>query len=278
VSCLSYAAWTLWILGYPDQALRRNQEALTLAQELAHPFSLACALAFAAGLHQFRREAGAARERAEAAMTLSTEQGFPFWLAMGRVVRGWALVEQCPAISGEGSVEGSRSERVAGRRQAEEGMAQIRQGLSDWQAMGIEVERPYYLALLAEAYGKLGQAEEGLGVLDGALARMSSGGRWWEAELYRLRGELRLRVQVGAEAKVEAEACFRQAIEIAREQGARSLELRAVMSLSRLWHSLGSQGKTEEARQMLAEVYDCFTEGFDSADLKEARALLEALA
>jgi predicted ATPase len=201
---------------------------------------------------------------------------------MGRVVRGWALVEQCPAISGEGSVEGSRSERVAGRRQAEEGMAQIHQGLSDWQAMGIEVERPYYLALLAEAYGKLGQAEEGLGVLDGALARMSSVGRWWEAELYRLRGELRLRVEaeieVEAEAKVEAEACFRQAIEIAREQGARSLELRAVMSLSRLWHSLGSQGKTEEARQMLAEVYGCFTEGFDSADLKEARALLKALA
>ncbi len=276
VTCLSYAAWTLWILGYPDQALRRNQEALTLAQELAHPFSLACALAFAAGLHQFRREAGAARERAEAAMTLSTEQGFPFWLAMGRVVRGWALVEQCPAISGEGSVEGSHSECVAGRRQAEEGMAQIRQGLSDWQAMGIEVERPYYLALLAEACGKVGQAEEGLGVLDGALARMSSVARWWEAELYRLRGELRLRVE--AEAKVEVEACFRQAIEIAREQGARSLELRAVMSLSRLWHSLGSRGKTEEARQMLAEVCGWFTEGFDSADLKEARALLEALA
>jgi predicted ATPase/DNA-binding SARP family transcriptional activator len=284
VTCLSYAAWTLWILGYPDQALRRNQEALTLAQELAHPFSLARALAFAAGLHQFRREAGAARERAEAAITLSAEQGFPFWLAMGRVVRGWALVEQWPAIPGEGSVEESRSESVAGRRQAEEGMAQIRQGLSDWQAMGIEVERPYYLALLAEACGKLGQVEEGLGVLDGALARMSSVGRWWEAELYRLAGELRLRVEaeakarVEAEVKVEAEACFRQAIEIAREQGARSLELRAAMSLSRLWHSLGSRGKTEKTRQMLAEVYGWFTEGFDTADLKEARALLEALA
>jgi predicted ATPase/DNA-binding SARP family transcriptional activator len=277
VTCLSYAAWTLWILGYPDQALRRNHEALNLAQELAHPFSLASALAFAAGLHQFRGEGGAARERAEAAMTLSTEQGFPFWLAAGRIVQGWALVEQYPATS-----EGRRPEPVEGQGQAEGGVTQIRQGLSDWQAMGIEVGRTYYLALLAEAYGKVGQAEEGLSVLDRALAEMSSVGCWWEAELYRLKGELWLLVKAEAkvevEVEVEAEVCFRRAIEIARQQVARSLELRAVMSLSRLWYSLRSQGKTGEARHMLAEVYGWFTEGFDTADLKDARALLEALA
>ena len=133
----AYAAWVLWMLGYPDQALKRSQEALTLAQELSHPFSLALALACAAMLHQFRREVQTAQERAEAVITLSTEQGFPFWLAMGTILQGWALAEQ---------------------GQGEEGIAQIRQGLAAYRATGAEAVRPYYLALLAEAYGKAGQS------------------------------------------------------------------------------------------------------------------------
>src|SRR5262249_54991292 len=138
VSCLCYAAWALWSLGYPDQAQQRIHEALTLAQELSLPFSLAYVLDFDAWLHRFRREAQAAQERAEAEIALSTEQGFPHWLAMGTIQRGWALAEQ---------------------GQVEEGINQVRQGLAARRATGAEVSRPYFLALLAEAYGKAGQVE-----------------------------------------------------------------------------------------------------------------------
>jgi predicted ATPase len=172
VACLSLAAWVLWMFGYPDQALKRVHEALTLAQELSHPYSLAFALCFAAQLHQYRREAQAAQERAEAAITLSTEQGFPFFLAMGTILRGWALAEQ---------------------GQGEEGSAQIRQGLAAYRATGAERSRICYLALLAEAYGKAGQTKEGLAVLAEALAVVHRNGeRWVESELYRLKGELTL--------------------------------------------------------------------------------------
>ena len=172
MTCLSYAALGLWYLGYPDQALKRSHEALTLAQELSHPFSLAFALVMAAMLHQLRREGQAAQERAEAAMALSTEQGFAHWLADGTILRGWALAEQ---------------------GQREEGITQMRQGLAALRAIGSEIERPSFLALLAEAYGKEGQAEEGLAVLAEALAMVDkSGERFYEAELYRLRGELTL--------------------------------------------------------------------------------------
>jgi predicted ATPase len=270
VSCLSYEAWVLWRLGYPDQALKKGQEALTLAQELSHPYSLAFALNFAVYIHQCRRERQAAQERAESAITLSTEQGFPHWLAMGTFCWGWALVEQ---------------------GQAEEGIPQMRQGLAAYRATGAEVGRPYSLALLAEACGKVGQAEEGLTVLAEALAAVQkTGERMWEAEIYRLKGELSLQSEVrspkseitspqhptpSTQAEAEAEACFLKAIEIAHRQQAKSLELRAVMSLSRLWQK---QGKKEEARQMLAEIYGWFTEGFDTADLQEAKVLLEELA
>jgi predicted ATPase len=250
VTCLCYAAWALWFLGYPDQALNKSQEALTLAQELSHPYSLAHALSLAAISHQFRREGQATQMLVEDATALSLKHGFPFWLASGTVLLGWALTEQ-------------------GNREA--GIAEIREGLSAWRRMGIEVGRTYFLALLAEAYQKVGQAAEGLAVIAEALSVVSGIGRWWEAELYRLKGELLLAQSVGG---IEADECFRQAIEIARRQGAKSLELRAVMSLSRLWRA---QGKHVEARQLLAEIYSWFTEGFDTADLKEARALLQML-
>ena len=253
VACRSLAAWPIWMLGYPDQALQSINDALTLAQELTHPFSLVFASTIASVVHQFRREEEAVQERAEALMTLSNEQGFAFWLAYGMTLRGWALATQ-----GEGA----------------EGIPQIRQGLAAYRATGAEVDRPYFLALLAEAYGKVGQPKEGLTVLDEALAIVDNTGVChWEAELHRRKGELLL-VHQGKKL-VEAKAYFRKALEIARRQQAKSLELRAAMSLSRLWQQ---QGKQEEAHQLLAEIYGWFKEGFDTADLKEAKALLEELA
>ena len=257
VVCRVYAAWALWLLGYPDQALKRIQEALTLAQELAHPHTLAIALDFAAMLHQFRREGQTAQEQAEAAITLCTDQGFPFWLAMVTILRGCALADQ---------------------GQGEEEIVQIRQGLASLRATGAEVATTSYLALLAETYGRGGQAGEGLTVVDEALAIADKNEeRYYEAELYRLKGELTLKqssVQ-GLESKVkETEGCFLKAIEVARKQQAKSLELRAVMSLSRLWQR---QGKKKEAHRMLVEIYGWFTEGFGTKDLQEAKALLDEL-
>jgi predicted ATPase len=259
VICQADIACLLWFLGYPDQALQKSHQALTLAQELSHPFSLAFALAFAALLHQYRREGRAVQERAEAAITLATEQGFPVWMAGGIFLRGWALAEQ---------------------GQREEGMAQMRQGLAASRAIGVGLGRPHYLAQLAETYGKVGQAEEGLTLLAEGLALVDkTGERTDEAELYRLKGELTLAQSsiqsLASSVQKETEDCFRKAIEIARQQQAKSLELRAAMSLSRLWQQ---QGKKAEARQMLAEIYGWFTEGFDTKDLQEAKALLEGLA
>ena len=247
VQCLSCAAWTLWYLGCPDQALKRSQEAVALAAGLSHPWSRIVALGFAALFHLFRREDQLARERAEAVITLATEQGFPYWLALGTMVRGWALVEQ---------------------GQVQEGITQMRQSQMSSLA-------PY---VLAEAYGKVGQVEEGLSILAEALAFVDKTGvRVSEAELYRVKGTLTLQSKVqGPKSKVEeeAEACFHKAIEIARQQQAKSLELRAVMSLARLWQQ---QGKRAEAHQLLAAIYNWFTEGFDTKDLQEAKALLEEL-
>ena len=186
-------------------------------------------------------------------MTLSTEQGFSHWLAYGTTLRGWTLTAQ-----GEGA----------------EGIAQMRQGLVARRATRSELHRPRFLSMLAEAYGEVGQPEEGLTALVEALAIVdNTGERYWEAELHRRKGELLLiqqRQKVG-----EAEECFQKALDIARRQQAKSLELRAAMSLSRLWQQ---QGKQEEAHQLLAEIYGWFTEGFDTADLKEAKVLLEGLA
>jgi predicted ATPase len=269
VACLGFTAWGLWFLGYPDQALKKSREALTLARELAHPSTSAYALDWAAMFHQFRGEQQAAQERAETAITVSTEQGLPLWLALGAGVRGWALAE---------------------RGQGEEGITQIRQSLAAIQAMGGELTRPYQLALLAEAHAKGGQTEEGLTVLTEALVAVDNRGEcWWAAELYRLKGQLMLqKFQVsGAKLQVanslgssiqtlesKAEKCFLKAIDIACKQRTKSLELRATMSLSRLWQQ---QGKKAEARQVLTAVYDWFIEGFDTKDLQEAKALLEEL-
>ena len=252
-ACLTYAALVLWLLGYPDRALQRSQQAVTLVQEVAHSLSLACALDYTAMFHQYRREGQASQACAEAAIALSAEQGSVVYLAHGMVQRGWALAEQ---------------------GQTEEGVTQIGSGLGAWRTTGAEVQRPYYLALLAETYGKSGQAEEGLHVLTEALALVARTGEcWWEAELHRLTGELLLRHTVSEVPK--AEARFQDALAVARRQQAKSLELHAALSLSRLRQR---QGKRTEARELLAPVYSWFTEGFDTADLCDARALLEELA
>jgi predicted ATPase len=251
VNCL-LVAWPLWLLGYPDQALERSREALTLAHELSHPYSLAYALQSAMRLHRFRREVQEAREQAEALVTLADQHGFAQWRAGGTMMCGWAL-----------TVQGQEGE----------GMTQMHHGLTAWRAMGIEAGLPYWLAMLAEAYGSTGQGEAGRGVLAEALTLVGmTEERWWEAELHRLTGELLWARSTGNAAEVEA--CFRQALDIARRQEAKALELRAAMSLSRLWQQ---QGKLTEARELLAEIYGWFTEGFDTADLQEAKALLEEL-
>jgi predicted ATPase len=248
MACCSYAAWALWLLGHPEQALQRSQEAIVLAQE--HLLSLAQALSWAAWLHQLRREPHAAKERAERAMALCNEQRFPYFLAWGTILQGWALAKE---------------------GQGEAAMAQMRQGLAAHRATGAEEHRPFFLALLAETYGSAGQVEEGLSLLTEALEAVDkTGERVYEAELYRLKGEL---LQKQSTATDAVEECFHHAVSAARQQGAKCLELRAVMSLSRL---LKGQGKTAEARQMLTEIYAWFTEGFDTADLQEAKALLEA--
>jgi class 3 adenylate cyclase/predicted ATPase len=252
VSGRRLVALVLWLLGYPDQALRRSREALTLAEERSHPFSLAFALAQATLLHYCRREAQAAQERAEAVVALAHEHGFARWEAWGTIIGGWALTAQ-----GQGG----------------EWIAQLRQGLAAWQGAGQELGRPFLLAMLAEAYGKVGQAEAGLSMIAEALALMDKmAERDYEAELYRLQGEL-LMQQVVTHA-LQAEACFQQALTVARRQQARSWELRAALSLSRLWQQ---QGKHDAARELLAPIYSWFTEGFDTADLQEARALLDDL-
>jgi predicted ATPase len=251
-SCLAYAALALWYLGYPEQALQRCQEMLKLAHELLHPFSLAHALYFASLLHQHRREAPEARACAEAVIALATKHGFALYVVRGTLQRSWALTEQ---------------------GQLTEGIDQMRQSLTAYRDTGSELVLPYFLARLAEACGQGERREAGLHLLDEALMLVDKHGEcWWEAEIQRLKGVFLLQ-QAVPDAK-QAEGCLQQAVAIARRQQAKSLELRAAMSLSRLWQR---QGKRAAARELLVEVYGCFTEGFDTADLQEARALLEEL-
>jgi predicted ATPase len=252
VSCRLFAALTLWLLGYPEQALVRIHDALALAHELSHLYSLAQARCWAAYIYQFRGDVPAAYEQAEAAVTLSTEQGFTQWAVLGTIFRGWAL-----AMQGQGA----------------EGLAQVRQGITAWHATRAVVQVPYLYTLLADISARLDHPEDGLQALAEAHTLVEQQGeRWWEAEIHRLQGVLLLR-QTGTPQE-EAEIWLRRALDVARHQQAKSLELRAAMSLARLWQY---QGKHGEARDLLAPIYNWFTEGFNTADLQEAKGLLEAL-
>ena len=252
VACLALAGPTLWCLGYPAQAMRRSQEALALAYELAHPSSLAEAQYWATFLSHRRREVPAVQAQAEALLTLATAQGFPLWEGFGTCWQGWVLTMQ---------------------GQSEAGLAQLRQGLAALLNTGQALSQ-ICLVLLAEAAGHVGKVEEGLRLLAQARTALETSERGdLLAETYRLQGEWLLRQALPDAA--QAEACFHQALAVARRQQASSWELRTAVSLSRLWQQ---QGKNQEAHDLLAPVYGWFMEGFDTADLQEAKALLEALA
>ena len=251
VMCLVNAAQALWHLGYPDQAVQQSHAALALAREIEHPYSLVWALSWAAILHWHRREPQATLAQLDTAAALATEHGFVQWAAQGTILRGRVLATQGHAA---------------------EGIAQIQQGLAAYRATGSALLQPYFLALLAEAYRYVGQAEAGLAVLTDALRLVDdTGERWYLAELYRLKGELLL--DLSAERQADAALCMQQALDIARHQQAKSLELRTAMHLARLWQQ---QGRADAALQLLTESYGWFTEGFETADLQEAHRLLQA--
>jgi predicted ATPase len=263
VACLAWLSWVLWLLGYPGQARGQGQRALELARELDHPLSLAFAQTNLAFIHILRHEVEAALALAEACTHLSTEYGLSHILAAAAFCRGWALTRQ---------------------GQAEAGLAHIRQSIEDGQAGG-GVLLPPQLAMLAEMYGLAGQPAAGLPLLDQAEAAAErSGVRWYDAEIHRLRGDLLQAERSAAQAVhkegadvAEVEAHYQQAIQVARQQEAKSWELRAVMSLCRLWHSQGLQDRRKEAHQRLTKIYGWFSEGFDTGDLQEAKGLLEKL-
>ena len=256
--CLVNASFALFFLGYPDQALKRMNEALVLSRKLSHRFTLAHALLYASSLHSSLGEVQLAQEAVKGLIEISADQGFAFLLAQGTIWQGYLLAAQ---------------------GQGEEGIAQIRQGLTAFRATGAGIALPVYLSFLATAHTVVEQVEEGLSVVAEALEVVQrTGERQNEALLYRLKGDLILqKAEANLQAsnlQAEAEACFQKALDVARHQSAKSLELGAAMSLARLWQE---QGKTVEARNLLAPVYNWFTEGFDTKDLQEAKALLAEL-
>jgi class 3 adenylate cyclase/predicted ATPase len=251
VALLSHGAQILWGLGYLDQAKKRADEALLLARDHAHPFSIAFALFLGTVVYQWRREVRIAQERIEEVIHLSEKHGFPFWQAVAIPLRGWVQVMQ---------------------GQVKKGIEIIHRGLDDSRERGVELFRAYHLTILADAYRVAGSVEDGLKTVDEALAATDETEvRYCESELHRIRGEL---LQTRGAPEPEVGSCFQRALEIARLQRARSMELRSTVSLCRLW---GKQGRKDEARRRLSEAYDWFTEGFDTPDLREAKALLEEL-
>jgi predicted ATPase len=252
VALRSYSSHNLWLLGYPDRALQHGHEAIALAQKIDHPYSLAMALIWSCWTHIFRGETEKVLKRSQQAISLSAKHDFPVFEALGTIHNGWAMARD---------------------GQIEIGLAKMRKGLADSTlAMGAD-EPPATLSIhFASIYRDHQQPENSLPFLNTALQHGGENGlRLLEPELVRLKGKLLL---LRDEPDDAVEAIFLQAVDLAREQQVRSLELRAVMSLARLWQS---QGKTEAARQIVAEIYNWFTEGFDTLDLQEARKLLEDL-
>jgi class 3 adenylate cyclase/predicted ATPase len=253
VSAFTVLSCALWHCGYPDRSARAADRALASSRQLGHAHTLAQALSFAGAAAVFARDVATACARSNDCVAIASEHGFPQWAGHGRIVQGWADAQ---------------------RGEATTGIARIRDGMAAAEATGARVSTPLFLTLLAEALALAGKIEEGLAALDDALAQAAvSGERGWDAEIHRLRGELTARLPHPDPAK--AEESFRTALAIAREQGTRGYELRAATSLARLWRE---QGRRTEARDLLAPVYGSFTEGFDTADLKDAKALLDELA
>jgi len=252
VSCLSWLSWVLFFLGYPDQALQRSGEAIALARQISHPFSFAVALAVATTLHVYALDVEGTRELAEEAIEICRQKGFTFWFGVASAFRGLAL---------------------AWRGEYHGGISLMREGERVWRASGAVIGLPEYLIVLAEVLGYAGHVEKGLGALEEAFEMLNkSGETMYLAELHRIKGDLLLKHL--NENQAEAEACYREAIEIARMQEAKTLELRATTSLSSL---LSKQGRRDEARKILVEIYRWFTEGFQTQDYKSASSLLKEL-
>lgn len=270
VAMPSFASWALWFMGLPDQAMIRSEQALALARELSEPHGLAHALFFASVLCQLRRNYRMVQEHADAVVALAREHGLALYHAMATLMQGWALSEQ-----------GKSTEAIS----------QLRSGLAALDATGTSLVRPHFLGLLAQALAKVEQTEEALDFLNEAIRMVSNNGeRYFEAELYRLKGELLFTQATSRELSEEdaseqrgpedgtslagAEQCFQHSLAIARTQRAGSWHLRTAISLARLYRS---QNQLREARSCLAQVYESFTEGFDTADLREAKALIQTI-
>ncbi|MCZ6743509.1 MAG: adenylate cyclase, partial [Alphaproteobacteria bacterium] len=245
------ASEALCLLGYAEQAVQNAVDGVTLAERLSHPFSLAMARYFVAQVHQYRLEADIVRSHAQAAITMCESHGFESFRAQAAMLLGWAA-----AAGGE----------------SEPGIAQIREGLAAWQSTGTSMRRPYFLALLADALLRADRTEEGLNIIAEAEALIErSGETRWQGETVRLKGALMDRAGAAME---DIEATYQRALEIARGQEARWLQLRAATSLGQFWHG---RGKASEARELLGPLYAWFTEGFDTPDAKRAKALLDEL-
>jgi predicted ATPase len=252
VTCESFVAWTLLLLGQADQALAQSRRALAWARELSQPYTLAFALHVNCVFHQLRGDGAILEQRAEELVALATEQGFPHFVGTGTCFRGWAIL----------AVEGS----------IEEAISRMRWGLATKRATGAEIKVPYYLGLLAEAHRRANRSAEAISLIDEALEVVErTDERWYEAELYRLMAE----ALITKSDRHDAEGWLRRALRTAQKQDAKLWELRAATSVARLWRD---RGKRTDARYLLAPIYGCFTEGFDTRDLKEAAALLAELA
>lgn len=251
VAGLSHASWAYWLLGYPDQARRVSQEALALAEDLRHPFMIAFAKFFKAQLHCYLREVSQTRALAEDTIALSRQLGMAFWLAAGDCLIGWVQAEE---------------------GQLEQASLQQEQALTALSLIGAELGRIQFVPRVGELFARTGRTVEGLLLMDEALDKVRAAEfRIAEPDLYRSKGELLL---AHGDSETEAEACFVQSIESARNIEAKSWELRAALSLCRLW---GRQGKPDAAQELLSSIYNWFTEGFDTPDLIEARQLLNEL-
>ncbi|WP_376703411.1 adenylate/guanylate cyclase domain-containing protein [Mesorhizobium sp. ISC25] len=253
VAVLSHLVWVLWLLGYPDQASRRQAEALALARSVGHKNTQGFALMYSAMAGAYGHDLGVAADHSASLLELAREQKFDLWRAGATVVKGWAMARQ-----GHGAV----------------GIAAIERGLAEWTDSGAERMRPFFLSLLADACALSGDVRRALGELDEAIAAVERTGQCWpDAELHRLRGQFLTALPDGGRPG-EASAALQRAIQIAQRQSAKSWELRAATTLARLWRE---QGKQADARDLLAPVYAWFTEGFATPDLKEAKAMLDTL-
>lgn len=250
----AWQAHALWCLGYPQQALSRGLEAVKLVQDLDQPFSQALVSAYQALLQQLCAGESVVREHAAYALALTSKYQAPYY-------RAWAAI----LLSYAQALEQSDQECIE----------RLRDSITAFKAAGARLRLPYYLSLLAQVYRKAGRAEEGLASINEALAEARRHNeRWWDAELHRLRGELLFMRGADAPDASDAQAALLRAIDLARSQQARSLELRATTSLARLWHS---QGRAADARTLLQDVYRWFTEGFETPDLQAASRLLAEL-